>query len=280
MQESTKIALASTMSNVRDVSQFNVDPANFLAGLCVSLGSDGLPSLLKSAGMRMGVSLGASLSDHKRTAVCKAGLKVGIRAHLKRSTGVITISSYANLLTTTPDSITIGSSVFVAQSGAATPGTLFFRAATSNIATATSLATQINAHATASTLVYAVDNGDATVTIYAKTEGAGSGNDVAVAYTDNGGGNIGATLSGLSGGKLSGGSDTITDIAYAVDGQKMYINDTTGKADIAMSGFSTISDAIYRAAYSNGTDPGPVFTGIAEDASEVAAVLVDMVGGL
>ena len=51
----------------------------------------------------------------------------------------------------------------------------------------------------------------------------------------------------------------------------MYINDVTGKADIAMSGYSTVSDAIYR---------GIELTGIAEDASEVAAVIVDMTGGL
>lgn len=279
-QDSTKIVLAATMSNVKDVTNFAVDPATFLAGLCVSMGNDGLPSLLKSAGMRMGVSLGRSLSDHKKTAVCRSGLKVGIRAALKRSTGVITVSSYANLLTTTPDSVTIGSSVFVAQSGAATLGTLFFRAATSNAATATSLAAQINSHATASTLVYAVDNGDGTVSLYSKVKGAGAGNDVAVAYTDNGGGNIGITLSGLTGGKLAGGSDTISDIAYAVDGQKMYINDVTGEADIAMSGFSTISDAMYRSAVQIGTDPGPVFTGIDEDGNSVAAVLVDMQGGL
>lgn len=266
----SKVVLAGHLSSAHHSESFAVDPASFLAGFCVSLGSDGLPSLLKSAGMRIGVSRGASLSDHKKTAVTRSGLKVPVRASLKRSTGTITITNFSNLLTTTPDSVTIGSSVFVAQAGAATLGTLFFRAATSNDATATSLAAQINSHATASTLVYAVASA-AVVTLYSIVEGAATGNDVAVAYTDNGGGNIGITLAGLTGGKLAGGSNTISSIDYTADGAKMYINDVTGKADANISGFTTVSDAIYR---------GIELTGIAEDASEVAAVIVDMTGGL
>lgn len=265
------VALGATRSNIKDVSCFNVDPASFLAGFCVSLASTGLPSLLKSAGSRYGVSLGKSLSDHKKTDIAQAGLRVPVRAALKRSTGTVTITSFANLLTTTPDSVTVGATLFVAQSGATTPGGATFRAATSNAATAIDLAAQINAHAVAGLLVYAVVTSSAVVTLYSIVEGAGTGNDVAVAYTDNGGGNIGATLAGLVGGKLSGGSDTVSDIAYAVVGAKMYINDVSGKADIGMTGFSTISDAVY---------VSTPMTGIAEDASLVGAVLVDMQGGL
>ena len=265
----SKVVLAGHLSSAHHSESFAVDPASFLAGFCVSLGSDGLPSLLKSAGMRIGVSRGASLSDHKKTAVTRSGLKVPVRASLKRSTGVITVSNYANLVSGTDDSVTVGATVFTAQAGAATLGQTTFQAATSNDATATSLAAQINAHATASTLVHAVAAA-AVVTLYSKIEGAATGHDVALAYTDNDT-NVGIVLSGLSAGKLTGGSDTISDIAYVADGAKMYINDVTGKADIAMSGYSTVSDAIYR---------GIELTGIAEDASEVAAVIVDMTGGL
>lgn len=270
-QDSTKVVLASAGSNHKDIANFAVDPASFLAGYCVSLGSDGLPSLLKSAGMRFGVSRGKSLSDHKKTAIQQAGLRVPVAAALKRSTGIITVSSYANLLTTTPDTVTVGATAFTAQSGAATPGDATFRAATDNAATAVSLAAQINAHATASTLVYAVVTSSGVVTLYSKIKGAATGHDVALAYADNGGGNIGIVLSGLSSGKLTGGSNTVSDMAYVVIGAKMYINDVTGEADIALSGFSTISDATYAS--------GPK-TGIAEDGSEVAAVIVDMQGGL
>lgn len=270
--DASKVLLGQTPSSAKEVICFNSDPATYLAGLVVRQSSTvGELALAKSAGFVAGISLGRSLSDTKKTAVCADGLEVPLRLSLKRSTGVITVSSYANLLTTTPDSVTIGATVFTAQSGAATPGTATFRAATSNTATATSLAAQINAHATASTLVYASDNGDGTITLYAVAEGAATGNDVAVAYTDNGGGNIGITLSGLTGGKLAGGSDTISDIAYVTKGAKAYINDATGKADIAMTGLSTVSDATYVS--------GPL-TGIAEDSSEVAACLVNIPGGL
>lgn len=269
MHSASRQLLGFAQGGLPVVDDFNSDPATYLAGLVVRQSSTAHVLSLTS-GFKCGVSQGRSLSDHKRTSVLRKGTGVAIRAHLKRSTGVITVSSYANLLTTTPDSVTIGASVFVAQSGAATLGTLFFRAATSNAATATSLAVQINSHATASTLVYALDNGDGTVSLYSKVEGAGTGNDVAVAYTDNGGGNIGITLAGLTGGKLAGGSDTITDIAYMVAGAKAYINDTTGKLDIAHSG-STVSDAMY---------VGTEISGIDEDGSLVAAGLVDMPGGL
>lgn len=263
----TKVVLAGHLSSAHESESFAVDPASFLAGHCVSLGSDGLPSLLKSAGgLRIGVSRGASLSDHKKTNFTRTGLKVPVRASLKRSTGSIVITNVANLVSGTDDSITVGATVFTAQAGAATPGQATFQASGTTAQTATSLATQINAHATASTLVYAVAS-SATVTLYAIVEGAGTGHDVALAYTDNDA-NIGATVSGAA---LSGGSNTISDIAYVADGAKMYINDVTGRADIAITGFTTISDAVYR---------GTELTGIAEDGSEVAAVIVDMPGGL
>lgn len=269
--DATKVVLGATLSSVKDVSTHASDPASFPAGVAVSIASTGALSLLKSSGPRVGVSLGRSLSDTKKTSVCRSGLGVPMRAALKRSSGVITVSSYANLLTTTPDTVTVGATVFTAQSGAATPGTATFRAATDNASTAISLAAQINAHATASTLVYAVVTSSGVVTLYSVVEGAGTGHDVALAYTDNGGGNIGIVLSGLSAGKLTGGSNTISAIDYAALGAKVYINDTTGFADAALTGFSTISDAVYQSIELDGID---------EDGSTVACVLVDFQGGL
>jgi hypothetical protein len=274
MHDASKVLLGSVGSNVLWVSQFSGSPSTYLAGLFVSEANTGALSLLKSAGARVGVSAGATLSnDAGCTSVIRKGLKVPARLSLKRASGVITVTSYANLLTTNPDTVTVGATVFTAQSGAATPGAAVFRAATGNTETALSLATQINAHATASTKVYAVASG-ATVTLYSIAEGVGStgtGNDIVLSYADVGTASIGITLSGLSGGKLSGGSDDIDDIDYATLGAKVYINDVTGKADKNISGFTTISDA----QYSSG-----ILTGVTESATEVAAVLVDMPGGL
>lgn len=119
------------------------------------------------------------------------------------ASGIVTITSYANLLTTTPDVITVNGTVFTAQAGAATLGTGTFQAATSNNITADSLAAQINAHPVVGLVVEATSLSGA-VTIKALETGY-AGNDITLTYTDNGAGNIGATLSGLVGGKLSGG---------------------------------------------------------------------------
>lgn len=277
MHSSSKVLLGTGRSNHRDVSQHASDPATFLAGLCVSLDDDSSLSLLKSAGVRIGVSLGRDLSDSKRTSVVRSGEGIPVRAHLKRSTGVITITNVANLVSGTDDAITIGGTALTAQAGAATPGDATFQASGTTTETAASLAIQINAHATISTKVYAVA-ALAVVTLYARVEGAGTGHDVTLTYTDNDT-NVGATLSGLSGGKLTGGSDTISAIAYAGAGRYMYINDVTGKADVAMSGFSTISNAIYQGGAKTGVPEGSLeLTDIAS--AQVAVVLVDAVGGL
>jgi hypothetical protein len=268
--DTSKVLLGTNLSSAKEISTFSgVDPADFPAGCAVSLASTGLPSLLASAGMRIGVSLGASLSDTSKLAVLRTGESVPMLAHLKRSTGVITITNIANLVSGTDDKITVGLTEFAAVDGAVVAGEATFDARTGTTEAALSLATQINAHATASTLVYAVASG-AVVTLYAKVEGAGTGHDVAVSYTD-GDANIGATVSGLSGGKLTGGSNTISDIAYIAKGAKAYINRTTGKLDIAMTNFSTISDATYVSLE---------LTGVNESGTEVAAAIVDMPGGL
>lgn len=116
--------------------------------------------------------------------------------------GTVTITSYANLVSGTDDAITIEGVTLTAQTGAVVAGENTFRAATSNDATAASLAAQINAHATLGDLVEATVVG-AVVTITALDLGL-SGNDIDLTYTDNDT-NVGATLAHLSGGKLSGG---------------------------------------------------------------------------
>ncbi len=115
------------------------------------------------------------------------------------ASGNITITSYANLVSGTDDSVGVAGVTFTAQTGAVTEGAGTFQAATSNDATATSLAAQINAHATAGALVTASAL-SGVVTITAKNTGS-SGNAIALAYTDNDT-NVGATKSGAT---LSGG---------------------------------------------------------------------------
>lgn len=115
--------------------------------------------------------------------------------------GYFTVTSYANLVSGTDDSVAVAGQTFTAQTGSVTPGAATFQAATSNSATATSLAAQINAHSTTSPLVIARAVG-AKVLIKAKAGGVG-GNAIALAYTDNDT-NVGITKSGTA---LTGGED-------------------------------------------------------------------------
>lgn len=125
------------------------------------------------------------------------------------ASGKATITNYANLVSGTDDAITVGATVFTAQAGSATLGTGTFQAAVSNAATASSLATQINAHATAGALVRAYAFG-AMVLIRA-IHGGTAGNSIVLTYTDNDT-NVGATVSGS--GALAGGTAAA---GYAAD---------------------------------------------------------------
>lgn len=259
--DTTKVAMGSTYSNDKAISEYSGSPATFPAGVAVRQKSDNTLSVTLADGQLLGVSLGKSLSDTDKVAVCRFGKKVPVLLEAKPAYGEVEITSYANLVSGTDDSVTVGATEFVAQVGAATLGQATFQAATSNNATATSLAAQINAHATAGALVEAVANG-AVVEIRAKANTT-AGNSIALAYTDNDT-NVGATVSAAT---LEGGGDAPD---YVVIGAKVYFSDTTGKADHANSD-STVSDAVYVSGVLTGTDEG---------GNEVYAALVDMVGGL
>lgn len=116
--------------------------------------------------------------------------------------GTVTITDYAALVSGTDDTITIEGVAFTAQAGASTPGSAHFTAATSNDATAASLAAQINAHDTIGELVTAAAVGS--IVTITSVEAGSAGNAIGVAYADNDT-NVGATVAGLSGGNLSGG---------------------------------------------------------------------------
>jgi hypothetical protein len=265
MQDATQVLLGTTQSSSKQGSEvFASDPATYLAGLAVRRASTGLLSLTKSAGRWAGVSLGRSLSDHKKTTVLMAGERVPVLLERSPARGSIEITDYAALISGTDDSVTVGATVFTAQTGAATLGQTTFRANSSNAATATSLAAQINAHATASTLVVASIDPDnsANVIITAKSNTT-SGDTIALAYTENDS-NIGATVSGAT------LDDSDDEADFVQIGQPVYFSDTTGKADDPNSA-STVSNAVY---------VSEVLTGIDEDGVEVAVAIVDMAGGL
>jgi hypothetical protein len=78
MHDATKVLLGTTRSSAKDISNFAADPATFPAGTAVRLKSDGTLSVTKAHGTLVGVSLGRSLSDIKKTAVARSGEQVPI----------------------------------------------------------------------------------------------------------------------------------------------------------------------------------------------------------
>ena len=116
--------------------------------------------------------------------------------------GVFTVSDYTHFTQSGIDTITINGVVLTAQTGAVVAGEATFQAATSNNATASSIASQINAHATLKNIVIAtvVDN---VITVKAKEAGS-AGNLITAIYTNNGG-TAGGAWTGVVSGKLSGG---------------------------------------------------------------------------
>jgi hypothetical protein len=78
MHNASLIQMGSTRSNERQVDNNPSDPATFKAGLFVNLASTGLLTLTRASGSALGVSLGRSLSNTKRTAVVRKGLGVPV----------------------------------------------------------------------------------------------------------------------------------------------------------------------------------------------------------
>jgi len=180
--------------------------------------------------------------------------------------GLVTITSYANLIDDTDDTLVIGATTFTAQTGAATPGTATFRADSTNAATATSLATQINAHAVASLVVEATAIDD---TVYVRALAAGDdGESIQFVYddVDGTGDSVGLTVTGS--GTLIGGGDDFT----ITKGAAVYINSESGLACASDHENAVVSNAIY--------SESQTFQGIDEDGVEHACALIDMLGGL
>lgn len=259
--DSTKVVMGSPGISGYNVVDFVGDPATYLAGLACRLKSDDTVSVTKADGSWIGVSLGKSLSSTKRLSILTDGNLVPMLVERQPARGTVEILAYANLVSGTDETITVGATVFTSQTGAVTLGQTTFRAATSNEATATSLAAQINAHATAGALVKATAS-EAVVTLTAISNTT-SGDSIALSYEAIGAGS-GASVSGAT---LTDSDDTPD---YIVIGEKAYISDSTGKVDDPNSG-STISDATFASG---------LLSGIDETGAAVLAVLVNMPGGL
>lgn len=77
--DSTKVQMGATRSSFKEVDNMAGSPSTFQAGLCVHLKSDGTLSLAAADGSKLGVSLGRSLSDTNRVAICRKGIGVPVQ---------------------------------------------------------------------------------------------------------------------------------------------------------------------------------------------------------
>lgn len=241
MHDASKVLMGATTSSAKDITNNDSDPATFLAGLAVRQKNDGKLSVAKSDGMHLGISLGKSLSDHKKTAIARTGEGVPLR------------------LTESFESLVVGDLTFTAKN----KGNLGITITLADTVTAGSEAASV---ANDTDITVAIEGGVSTAAqIKAAVEADEEANalvSVTIAEGESASAQAAAAEDALEGGLQ--GSD------YVVLGAKAYINDTTGLADQSGSG-RTISDATYVSA---------PLTGIAEDGSEVAVALVDMPGGL
>lgn len=185
------------------------------AGIAGCLNSSG-QFVAGAATPLVGISRGVSMDHADKNSVTKLGGKVPLRLTDlgALAEGTVEITNFSSAVSET---VTIGTFAFVGQSGTAEEGELEFQAASSTGATATSLAAQINAHPGASLIVEAEANA-AIVTITSKIPGA-AGNAIVLTAGD------GMTASGT--GTLEDGVDSFF---YAVPGNNVFINDTTGLA--------------------------------------------------
>ncbi len=105
---SSAVYMGQTKSNVKEVDNRAGDPATFKAGLCVHLKSDGALSLVAAEGSKLGISLGRSLSDTKRTAIARKGLAVPV---LLDTSFTPVVGAQVQISTTTGKAVASGTAV-------------------------------------------------------------------------------------------------------------------------------------------------------------------------
>ncbi len=262
--DASKVLLGSTTTSSKDGIEFYASsPITFPAGTAVRRTNANVLSVAKAAGGYLGVSLGRSLSDTLKTSIVKAGLGIPILLEAQPARGIVTITSYADLVDTANDTLQVGATTFTFKTSASTSTEVLCAASgSSNSVVAAALVVKINAHTTAGAL-FVASNVNGVVTITAKNN-ATVGSTVALVYVDSSPTTVGLTTDDVT---LTGGG---AGADYVTIGQPVYISDTTGKADDPNSA-STITNAFYSS---------EVLTGIAEDGSEVSVALIDMIGGL
>ncbi len=104
----TTIYMGSSQSKVKEIDNRAGDPTTFLAGLCVHLKSDDTLSLAAADGSKLGISMGRSMSNTKRTAIARKGLRIPV---LLANGFTPTIGAQVQISTTTGKAVASGTAV-------------------------------------------------------------------------------------------------------------------------------------------------------------------------
>lgn len=104
----TTIYMGSHKSNIMESDSWVADPATFKAGMCGHLKSDGTVSLALSDGSKIGISLGRSLSDTKRTTFARKGKGIPV---LLANGFTPTVGAQVQISTTTGLAVSSGTAV-------------------------------------------------------------------------------------------------------------------------------------------------------------------------
>jgi hypothetical protein len=270
MHDATKVYLGNIPSSAKEVTCEVGDPEVLKAGYALRYDLDGSVTNVGTQegdqNMPIGVSVGPSLSDTSKVAMARSGLKIPMRVRVAYATGQITITNVSNLVAGDDDEIEVAGVSFVAQAGAATPGSATFQASGSTADTAASLAAQINAHEDTAALVLATVDG-AVVTVTALEPGE-DGDSLTLLYTDNNtdpSATVGAEVTGS--GNLEGGADSGDALEI---GHRVSIDYQTGEVCDASDVWAELTAAVIAS---------EVLTGVYPDGSTHPVVLVDMQGG-
>lgn len=239
MHDATKTLMGTTESSDREITNYSSDPASFPEGKAVRLASTGALSL--SSGSLVGISLGASLSDTKKTAVARVGNRVPLEL---TDEGVYALLVVNDLTFTAKAKGVAGNSITIALTDTVSAGdeeaTLVGTDIVVEIEDGVSTATQVKAALDAVPEIVAL----ITTTI------SGTASDAQAAASEA---------------PLATGADSYP---YVVPGAAVRVNSTTG---VAISTSGTLTGACYC--------DFPK-TGVKMDGSTIMVGLVDMGGGL
>lgn len=108
MHSATTIHMGTHKSNIIESDSYKASVSTFKAGLCVHMASTGALSLAASAGSKIGISLGKSLSDTDRVSVVRRGTQVPI---LLSNGFTPTIGAQVQISTTTGLAVASGTAV-------------------------------------------------------------------------------------------------------------------------------------------------------------------------